>query len=121
MQSGDHQHAIGGPSACNRPPSWPRSFWRFSARVSPCCLMEKNMGPSSASHSGSTDVTHCMNLIKGIGASFGGTQTHSTAIRRQSGGNQEAIRRHSAALMMTNKGRSSSSSAYSLEVITSSW
>ena len=23
------------------------------------CLMEKNMGPSSASHSGSTDVTHC--------------------------------------------------------------
>jgi len=43
------------------------------------------------------------------------------AIRRQSGGNQEAIRRHSAALMMTNKGRSSSSSAYSLEVITSSW
>ena len=64
------------------------------------------MGPSSASHSGSTDVTHCMNLIKGVSASFGRTQTHSTAIRgtqealrRQSGGTQmqsEALRRHSA-------------------------
>ena len=25
-----------------------------------CTLMEKNMGPISASHSGSTAVTHCM-------------------------------------------------------------
>ena len=27
------------------------SFCRFSARVSPACLIEKNIGPSSASHS----------------------------------------------------------------------
>ena len=45
------------------------------------------MGPSSASHSGSTDVTHCMNLIKRVGR-------NSVALRRirlQSGGNQEAL------------------------------
>jgi hypothetical protein len=32
----------------------------FSSLVSPSFFMEKNMGPSSASHSGSTAVTHCM-------------------------------------------------------------
>ena len=38
----------------------------FSRRVSPSFLMEKNIGPSSASHSGSTAVTHCMYSLEVI-------------------------------------------------------
>ena len=58
-----HQHL-----RCTRPiPSAPhhqahqaqRTFWRCSRREVWVSLMEKNMGPSSASHSGSTAVTHC--------------------------------------------------------------